>query len=304
MTQPWQGRAAFVPGCALLRHLCNLTTGENMNLFPNADALDVFRQDIDKIRAAMQEGANHLLHIHNLQHAIIQEIVNTNLYRSYESLGKAKVLEFEYDGASVKLFLPTGPIDLIQRDILWKRNFFHPESLEMIRALMPMSGERILDIGAYIGNHTVFFAKICGAAEVESFEPVRSSFRALERNAQINNVNAKLHNFGLGAVAGEARVNLVETNAGGSALQHFVGGGVKVAPLDSLDLAPFRAMKIDVEGMAVEVLLGARRSIETNWPSIVVEAFPHEFEAVNDLLISMSYRKIGQVSDDHVYVVA
>ena len=160
MTQPWQGRAAFVPGCALLRHLCNRTTGENMNLFPNADALDVFRQDIDKMRAAMQEGANHLLHIHNLQHAIIQEIVNTNLYRSYETLGKAKVLEFEYDGASVKLFLPTGPIDLIQRDILWKRNFFHPESLEMIRALMPMSGERILDIGAYIGNHTVFFAKI------------------------------------------------------------------------------------------------------------------------------------------------
>jgi FkbM family methyltransferase len=280
------------------------TTGEKMSLLPNTDALGVFRQDIDRIRAAMQEGATHLLHIHNLQHAIIQEIVNTNLYRSYENLGKQKILEFEYDGTPISLFLPSGPIDLIQRDILWKRNFFHPESLEMIRALMPMSGERILDIGAYIGNHTVFFAKICGAREVESFEPVRSSFRALERNAQINNVTAKLHNFGLGAVAGEARVNLVETNAGGSVLQHFVGGGVKVAPLDSLDLAPFCAMKIDVEGMAVEVLLGARRSIETNWPRIVVEAFPHEFEAVNELLISMTYRKIGQVSDDHVYVAS
>jgi len=285
-------------------HLSNRTIGKNMSLFPNADALDVIRQEIDKMRGAMQEGANHLLHIHNLQHAIIQEIVNINLYRSYENLGREKTLEFEYDGALVKLFLPTGPMDLIQRDILWKRTFFHPESLEMIRALMPMEGERILDIGAYIGNHTVFFAKICGAAEVESFEPVRSSFRALERNTKLNNVNAKLHNLGLGAAAGEARVNLVETNAGGSALQHFAGGGVKVAPLDSLDLAPFRAMKIDVEGMAVEVLQGARQSIETHRPSIVVEAFPHEFDAVNDLLLSMSYRKIGQVSDDHVYVVA
>jgi FkbM family methyltransferase len=275
-----------------------------MGLFPNTDSLDVIRQDIDKMRAAMQDGANHLLHIHNLQHAIIQEVLNTNLYRSYENLGKEKILEFEYDGTPVKLFLPTGPIDLIQRDILWKRTFFHPESLEMIRALMPMDGERILDIGAYIGNHTVYFAKICGAAEVESFEPVRSSFRALERNAKLNNVNAKLHNFGLGAAAGEARVNLVETNAGGSALQHFAGGGVRVAPLDSLDLAPFRAMKIDVEGMAVEVLQGARRTIETHWPSIVVEAFPHEFEAVNELLVSLGYRKIGQVSDDHAYIVA
>jgi predicted O-methyltransferase YrrM len=193
-----------------------------MSLFPKADTLDVIRQDMEKMRTAMQDGANHLLHIHNLQHAIIQEIVNTNLYRSYENLGRDKTLDFEYGGSRIQLFLPTGPIDLIQRDILWKRTFFHPESLEMIRALMPMNGKRILDIGAYIGNHTVFFAKICGAAEVESFEPVRSSFRALERNAEINNVNAKLHNFGLGAAAGEARVNLVETNAGGSALQHFV----------------------------------------------------------------------------------
>jgi FkbM family methyltransferase len=275
-----------------------------MSLFPGTDVLDVIRQDIDKMRVAMQDGANHLLHIHNLQHAIIQEIVNINLHRSYENLGREKVLEFEYDATPIKLFLPTGPMDLIQRDILWKRTFFHPESLEMIRALMPMNGERILDIGAYIGNHTVFFAKICGAVEVESFEPVRSSFRALERNVKLNQVNAKLHNLGLGARAGEARVNVVESNAGGSALQHFAGGGVKVAALDSLDLAPFRAMKIDVEGMAIEVLQGARRTIATHWPSIVVEAFPHEFEAVNQLLISMNYRKIGQVSDDHVYVVA
>jgi FkbM family methyltransferase len=275
-----------------------------MAIFPTLDAFDAFQQEIGKMRAAVEEGANHLLHIHNLQHAIIQEIVNTNLYRAYENLGKEKTIEFEYDGIPVNLFLPTGPSDLIQRDIIWKRTFFHPESLEMIRALMPMSGERVLDLGAYIGNHTVFFAKICGAREVESFEPVRSSFRALERNTAINNVRVKLHNFGLGAEMGEARVDLVEQNAGGSTLRAFKGGGIRVAPLDSLDLAPFRAVKIDVEGMAAEVLQGARRSIEANRPSIVVEAFPHEFEAVNQILISMSYRKIGQVSDDHVYVVA
>src|ERR1700744_6389186 len=137
-----------------------------MALFPSRDTFDTVQQEITKMRAAMEEGAAHLLHIHNLQHAIIQEIVNANLYRAYEALGKEKIIEFEYDANLICLFLPTGPIDLIQRDILWKRSFFHPESLEMIRTLMPMQGERILDIGAYIGNHTVFFAKICGAREV------------------------------------------------------------------------------------------------------------------------------------------
>ncbi len=72
--------------------------------------------------------------------------------------------------------------------------------------------------------------------------------------------------------------------------------------LDDLNLAPFRAMKIDVEGMAFEVLKGARRSITANRPSIHVEAFPHEYPTVHGFLTEMDYRKIGQIADDHVYV--
>lgn len=167
---------------------------------------------------------------------------------------------------------------------------------------MPMAGERILDVGAYIGNHTVFFSKICGASEVESFEPVRTSFRALERNVLINDINAKIHNIGLGAESGEARAVLNPSNMGGSGLQPTSGGGIKIMVLDDLNLAPFRAMKIDVEGMAFEVLKGARRSITANRPSIHVEAFPHEYPTVHGFLTEMDYRKIGQIADDHVYV--
>ena len=273
-----------------------------MTLIPELDLLGPFRDELSKMTKAAAAGAEHLLHIHNLQHSIIQEIINTNHFRSYENLGPKKVLEFEHDEVLIKMYLPTGPSDLIQRDIIWRRNFFHPESLEMIRSLMPMSGKRILDIGAYIGNHTVYFSKICGAAEVESFEPARFSFRALERNVRLNEVNAKLHNVGLGEKAGEARLNWVASNAGGSSLEPFAGGGVTIAALDDLEVAPFQAMKIDVEGMAPEVLRGARRTIEANRPSIVVEAFPHEFDAVNGILLSLGYRKIGQTSDDHVYI--
>jgi FkbM family methyltransferase len=200
------------------------------------------------------------------------------------------------------MFLPTGPDDLIQFHILRNRSFFHPESLEMIRTWMPMEGKRILDIGSYIGNHTLFFAKICGAAEVECFEPIRTSFRALEQNVRLNDVNAKLHNIGLGSQTSEAKAVLNPTNVGGSSLQASPGGGIKIFALDDLDIAPFAAMKLDVEGMALEVLKGARRTLADNLPSIHVEAFPYEYEAVNDILTSMGYRKVAQVSDDHVYL--
>ena len=273
-----------------------------MALFQNFGKNDDFEQKLASVSEAVRECAAHLGNIHHLQNGIIHELVTNNLYMVWANLAIEKTFEFEYEEIPIRLFLPTGPGDLIQHHILRNRTFFHPESLEMTRTLMPMAGERILDIGAYIGNHTVFYSKLCGASEVECFEPVRTSFRALERNVRLNDVNAKLHNFGLGADSSEGRAILNPTNVGGSSLQHVKGGGIKICALDDLNVAPFRAMKIDVEGMALDVLKGARRTIDANRPSIHVEAFPNEFAAVNEFLTSMGYRKIGQVSDDHVYV--
>ena len=63
-----------------------------MALFPDLDVLSSFREEFSKLSKAMVAGGEHLLHIHNLQHSIIQEIVNTNIYRSYEGLGKEKII--------------------------------------------------------------------------------------------------------------------------------------------------------------------------------------------------------------------
>jgi len=274
-----------------------------MSILQKLTKIEEFEQKLASASESMREAAAHLGHIHNLQHGIIHELMNNRLYMIWDNLGLSKVFEFEYEGIPIKMFLSTGPDDLIQHHILRNRSFFHTESLEMIRSLMPMVGERILDVGAYIGNHTVFFSKICGASEVECFEPIRTSFRALSRNVELNEVGAKLHNIGLGAESSEARAVLNPTNVGGSSLQTAQGGGIKICALDDLEIAPFRAMKIDVEGMALDVLKGARRTITTNCPTIHVEAFPYEFEAINEFLISMNYRKIGQVHDDHVYAM-
>ena len=275
-----------------------------MSLFPRLDKIENLDGHLNNFVSSSRESAAHLGHIHNLQHGIIHELVTNRLYMVWSSLVPEKVFEFEYDGIPIKVFLPSGPDDLIQFQILRNRSFFHLESLEMLRTWMPMEGKRILDIGAYIGNHTLFFSKICGAAEVECFEPVRTSFRALEHNIRLNAVNAKAHNFGLGAESSEAKAVLNPTNVGGSSLQHSKGGGIKICALDDLDIAPFAALKLDVEGMALEVLKGERRTISAHLPSIHVEAFPYEYDAINDLLLSMNYRKVAQVSDDHVYLHA
>ena len=151
-------------------------------------------------------------------------------------------------------------------------------------------------------SHIVFREKYAAPPKSNASKPVRTSFRALEQNVRLNEVNAKLHNIGLGAETSEAKAVLNPTNVGGSTLERSKGGGIKIFALDDLEIAPFAAMKLDVEGMALEVLKGARRTLAANLPSLHVEAFPYEYEAINNFLTEMGYRKVAQVSDDHVYL--
>ena len=51
------------------------------------------------------------------------------------------------------------------------------------------------------------------------------------------------------------------------------GGAVKSAPLDDLIAGPVDFIKIDVEGMELEVLAGARGIIARSRPKIMIEVF-------------------------------
>ena len=61
-------------------------------------------------------------------------------------------------------------------------------------------------------------------------------------------------------------------------------------------------MKIDVEGMAADVLEGARGTLSRYRPSLVVEAFPEEIERVDAILTALDYRRAENLGDDYVYL--
>ncbi len=260
------------------------------------------RRDLGALLEAAREGVGLLREIRDIQHRMIRELAAARLTGDYERLGPDRTLEFDYEGTPIRLFLPSGPADLIQAAILHARSFYGAEMLEMVRRLVPMAGERVLDVGANLGNHTVFFSRVCGAREVEAFEPVRRSFLTLERNAALNGVPAILHNCGLGARSGRAEAKMNPLNLGGASLSERPDGRIEVFALDDLDIAPFRAMKIDVEGWAAEVLEGAPRTISRNRPHLVVEALPMETERVHAILTSLNYRRAESLGDDYVYL--
>lgn len=148
-------------------------------------------------------------------------------------------------------------------------------------------GGSYVDAGAAIGNHTLFFAVVCGAAHVDAFEPRDWVYDLLVENIALNRLEARVtaHLVGLGAADGEATA--------------FLDGHsttFQVRPLDDLVQRKVSVLKIDVEDMEVDVLQGARRILRADRPLVFAEARTRElYEALVTCMRANGYRPTGRV---------
>jgi len=139
-------------------------------------------------------------------------------------------------------------------------------------------GALVVEVGANIGAHTVVLAGLAGNdGEVHAFEPQRIVFQALCANLALNNcTNVFAHQVAVGEHAGAILVSspdpTVRSNFGGLSLPGTTfGENVPLITLDSLDLPACQLLKVDVEGMEVEVLKGAAQLINTYRPIMYLE---------------------------------
>jgi FkbM family methyltransferase len=148
--------------------------------------------------------------------------------------------------------------------------------IELFRqAVQP--GWHVVEAGANIGAHTLILAQQVGPrGRVYAFEPQRVLFQTLCANMALNSLtHVYCRQEALGAAAGTTYVPWLDYNAennfGGLSLTHRQGEPVPVVPLDSLDLPRCDFLKIDVEGMELEVLRGASQTIQRFRPLLYVE---------------------------------
>jgi FkbM family methyltransferase len=152
--------------------------------------------------------------------------------------------------------------------------FYEHEELAYLAARLP-SGMSIVDAGANTGNHTVFFAGAMRAATVRPIEPDPRAGAALRCAVAANRLaNVELAGLGIAAGATPGRMRSVASEAGGLGATRLVpdaAGEVPVVPLDELVAGPVDLLKIDVEGMEMEVLAGAERLLARERPTLFVE---------------------------------
>lgn len=159
-----------------------------------------------------------------------------------------------------------------------------------------------LDIGANIGNHTVFFSQYF--KRVISFEPQKRTFELLKLNtARLANV--EVHNYGLSSNEGDVIFNIPYSNTGLANQNEFDSQvyqeKVTMKNLDNvISDINFALVKIDVEGSEIDVINSISDSIKKSLPIISFELNKNSNHEIIDVLKKIGYEDFF-ILDQNVY---
>lgn len=185
-------------------------------------------------------------------------------------------------------------MDHIGLQIAQSGRFYEAELLDALRLLVD-PGAVIVDVGANVGNHSTFFAGVMNCS-VFAVEAVERTCDLLRENIKLNGLSQRVfpRQFALGSKVGTLGIeSFDELNLGATRLGPGSDDVVNVRTLDSMqDLAEAAValIKIDVEGMELDVLRGAKGVIIRDEPVIVCEcAEDGDFLNVNSFLVDLGY---------------
>jgi FkbM family methyltransferase len=194
---------------------------------------------------------------------------------------------------------------------------FDPEEVDLLLQLLDLrrkhfgDGIVAVDCGANIGVHTVeWAAHMAGWGSVIAIEAQERIYYALAGNIAINNCfNARAINVAVGAKPGSIRVPkpnyLAPGSFGSLELRYserteFIGQAIDygeastvelpMTTIDALGLSSLDLLKIDVEGMEVDVLEGAAGTLAEYRPIIVAEHIKVGRDRLIERLSPLGYR--------------
>lgn len=188
-------------------------------------------------------------------------------------------------------------------------------ALGLLRLRRACHGDGVvaLDCGANIGVHTVEWAHfMTGWGSVIGFEPQERIYYALAGNVAINNCfNARVLHAGVGRESGVISMPVLDYTSPASfgslelqPLEHtqFIGQAVDyengpkaqvgIVAIDDLGCERVDFIKLDVEGMELEALEGARRTLEAFRPILLVEHIKTRPGLLQAFLEQAGYRYI------------
>src|SRR3989304_2766170 len=133
-----------------------------------------------------------------------------------------------------------------------ENDFYEIEILSYLEKHFPVH-RTIVDIGANIGNHTVFFANFLPHRNIVAFEPLEANLKLLYKNIT-RYPNTHVRPFAIGDKKEKIRMTERPDNMGMSGYDIHGNIIVQAYPLDYFYLGEVTLLKIDVENYEERVL--------------------------------------------------
>lgn len=223
----------------------------------------------------------------------------------YKRLRKHQLMLRDADAPPMAIF----NLDAVSAHII-SNGYFDLEHLEALKSELVahnlnLKTKYFIDIGANIGNHSIYLADCFET--VIAFEPHPRTFKLLEANALLKS-NIRCKNLALGAEQTKLSISTDLLNMGKNKLANEIGGGnneVDVVKLDDC-LEPIGRsiglIKIDVEGHEAAVLKGGSQLLNTYHPPVVIEILRDEIKNGSseslEILRSLGYNQFKIFSDE------
>lgn len=159
----------------------------------------------------------------------------------------------------------------------------------------------IFDVGANIGNHSMYWSIKINPDIIYSFEPFVPNFERLKNNVTNNGIkNVKMINKGIGEKNGFASIkSFDETNYGSTSLKYNEGVNkdetdeIEIISLDSFieeeNIKSVDFIKIDVEGFEVSVIRGMLELLNKFKPDLWIEVGLDTFREIFEILMPLGY---------------
>jgi hypothetical protein len=175
--------------------------------------------------------------------------------------------------------------------------FGHLSEQEELRYVRQFVGSCncVVEVGAAVGNHTVFFAKALRPKHVHVFDANLRAVEQVRRNAALNELDRN-----------GTQVSVRHAAVGGAPGRiHMLGQDVEVVRLDDAVPDHVDFIKIDVDGMELEVLEGCHQLIARDRPKVMIEVQRGMRERFEAFLRQHDYtieHEIGRDADTNFFV--
>jgi FkbM family methyltransferase len=173
----------------------------------------------------------------------------------------------------VQFFVPNFIEDVIQGTLVVTGDFYEMDILEQLNSILPEQAV-IFDLGANIGNHSLYWAKKRNAKKVYAFEPVLETFKILEKNIQLNHGENVIAAYNVALSDRQENLTIKsfsQQNIGGTSLKKSISGNIQAIDLDHFQFPEknIDLVKIDVEGFECNVLKGATAFLRNYAPKFI-----------------------------------